>query len=181
MQTRTAKRTALAVTTGAVLGLAAFGAPGANLAQAGQVGAMIWQAKNPVARVADAPQLDDGAIAYIYLQTNLFEVEVAELGRSAGASDGVKQLAQMVADDHRGVIRASKTFCRGTASSRSRRLLRRRPSRNTRLCSQTFGPARVQISTRLPSCSRRAIIAPSSRRCATRSFRRCETKRLQLI
>ncbi len=106
MQTRTAKSAALAVTTGAILGLTAFGPPGANLAQAGQVGAMIWQAKNPVARVADAPQLDDGAIAYIYLQTNLFEVEVAELGQSAGASDGVKQLAQMVADDHRGVIKS---------------------------------------------------------------------------
>ncbi len=100
MQMRTGTMAALAVTTGAILGLTAFGA------QAGEAGAMIWQAKNPAARVADAPQLTDGAIAYIYLQTNLFEVEVADLGKSVGASDEVRQLAQMVADDHRGVIKS---------------------------------------------------------------------------
>jgi putative membrane protein len=100
MHTRTAKIAALAVTTGAILGLTAF------CAQAGEPGAMIWQASKPVARVADAPQLDDGAIAYLYLQSNLFEVEVAELGQTAGASDEVKELGQMVAQDHRGVIKS---------------------------------------------------------------------------
>jgi len=110
MQTRTAKTAALAIATAAILGLTAFGPSGAYPAQAGEpgamTGAMIWQAKSPAARAADAPQLGDGAIAYIYLQTNLFEVEVAELGQSAGASDAVRQLGQMVANDHHGVIKS---------------------------------------------------------------------------
>jgi predicted outer membrane protein len=65
-----------------------------------------WQAKNQAQPAADAPQLDDGAIAYLYLQANLFEVEVAELGKSAGASEEVRKLGQMVANDHRGVIKS---------------------------------------------------------------------------
>ena len=106
MQMRTGKTAALAVATGAILGLTAFGPSGVSAAQAGEPGAMIWQAKNPVKPAAETPQLDDGAIAYIYLQTNLFEVEVAELGQSVGASDEVKQLGQMVAEDHRGVVKS---------------------------------------------------------------------------
>lgn len=110
MQTRTRKTAALAITTGAILGITAFCLPGANLAQAGEpssmTGAMIWQAKNPAKPSADTPQLDDAAIAYIYLQTNLFEVEVAELGESIGASDAVRQLGQIVAEDHRGVVKS---------------------------------------------------------------------------
>jgi predicted outer membrane protein len=104
MQTRTSKTAALAMATGAILGLTAFCPPGASLAHAGD-GAMIWQAKNPVNPAADTPQLSDGAIAYLYLQSNLFEVEVAELGKSLGASDEVKELGRMVARDHRGVIK----------------------------------------------------------------------------
>ncbi len=110
MQTITGKTAALAIATGAFLGLSAFCPSGANLAQAGEpsatTGAMIWQAKNPAKRAADTSQLTDGAIAYLYLQSNLFEVEVAELGQSAGASDEVRQLGQMVANDHRGVIKS---------------------------------------------------------------------------
>ncbi len=106
MQTIASKTAALAVATGAILGLTAFCPSGANFAHAGEPGAMIWQAKKPAARVADAPQLTDGAIAYLYLQSNLFEVEVAELGQAAGASDEVRQLGQMVAHDHRGVIKS---------------------------------------------------------------------------
>ena len=103
MQMRTGKIAALAITTGAILGITVFPS---DLARAGETGAMIWQAKNPAKPAADAPQLNDGAIAYLYLQSNLFEVDVAELGKSAAASDEVKALGQMVARDHRGVIKS---------------------------------------------------------------------------
>ncbi len=106
MQTRTGKIAALAITTGAILGIAVFCPPGSAPAQAAEPGAMIWEAKKPAAPAADAPQLNDGAIAYLYLQSNLFEVDVAELGKSAGASDEVKALGQMVASDHRGVVKS---------------------------------------------------------------------------
>ena len=49
--------------------------------------------------------LSDGEIAYIYIQANLFEVEKAELGLAQGTSDGVKAHGQLVAKDHRGVVK----------------------------------------------------------------------------
>jgi putative membrane protein len=106
MQTRTGKIAAFTIAMGAILGITAFCPSGDNLAQAEELDVMARQAKKPLARVAGAPQLTDEAIAYLYLQTNLFEVEVAELGKTAGASDEVKQLAQMVANDHRGVVKS---------------------------------------------------------------------------
>lgn len=56
-------------------------------------------------KVADAAQLTDGEIAYIYLQANQFDVEEAELGIARGTAREVKQ-HEMVANDHRGVITA---------------------------------------------------------------------------
>jgi putative membrane protein len=58
-----------------------------------------------VIKVADSAQLTDGEIAYIYLQANLFEVETAELGMALGTSEDVKQHGEMVARDHRGVVK----------------------------------------------------------------------------
>lgn len=54
---------------------------------------------------AGAAALTDGEVAYIYLQANLFEVEKAELGKSLGTSDDVKKHGEMVATDHRGVVK----------------------------------------------------------------------------
>ena len=56
-------------------------------------------------KVADRHSFTDGEIAFIYLQANLFEVETAELGMTLGTSDDVKQHGEMVARDHRGVVK----------------------------------------------------------------------------
>jgi putative membrane protein len=93
------RRLATLVLAGVVLG---------NAAHAGGLGAMIckgWLPGGGVIKVADSAQLPDGEIAFIYLQANLFEVETAELGMTLGTSDDVKQHGEMVARDHRGVVK----------------------------------------------------------------------------
>ena len=93
------RRLATLVLAGAVLG---------NAAHAGGLGAMIcegWLPGGGVIKVANSAQLTDGEIAFIYLQANLFEVETAKLGMTLGTSDDVKQHGEMVARDHRGVVK----------------------------------------------------------------------------
>lgn len=55
---------------------------------------------------ANAAQLTDAEIAYTYLQSNLFDVEEAELGIARGTAAEVKEHAEMVTRDHRGVVKA---------------------------------------------------------------------------
>ena len=99
---------ALALGTAAISAeLAIFPLEG-NPAHAGPLGTMICKTRFPgvdVIKVADTAQLTDGEIAFIYLQANLFEVETAELGMALGMSDDVKQHGEMVAKDHRGVVK----------------------------------------------------------------------------
>ena len=64
-----------------------------------------WLPGGVVIKVADSAQLTDGEIAFIYLQANIFEVETAELGMTLGTSNDVKQHGEMVARDHRGVVK----------------------------------------------------------------------------
>jgi predicted outer membrane protein len=71
------------------------------------IGAAISASGAHAAQEADAIQLTDGEIAYIYLHYNQFDVEEAELGVARGTAPEVKQHGEMVANDHRGVI---KTF-----------------------------------------------------------------------
>lgn len=77
-------------------------------ALAGLLGVVITKggyAGGDAIKIADSAQLSDGEIAYIYLQANLFEIETAELGITLGTSDDVKQHGEMVAKDHRGVVK----------------------------------------------------------------------------
>lgn len=70
------------------------------------IGAAISSSGAHAAQGADATQLTDGEIAYIYLHYNQFDVEEAELGVARGTASEVKQHGEMVANDHRGVIKA---------------------------------------------------------------------------
>ena len=71
---------------------------------------MICAATAPLsanaAQVAGAAPLTDGEIAYVYLHYNQFDVDEAELGIARGTAPEVKQHGEMVANDHRGVIKA---------------------------------------------------------------------------
>lgn len=60
----------------------------------------------PIVKVADEAGLSDAEIAYLYIQANLFEVETAELGVARGTRADVKSHGEMVARDHKGVVRA---------------------------------------------------------------------------
>ena len=93
---------------GAVMGAWAGCPPQVNAAHAGRLSAMIckgWLPGGVVIKVADSAQLTDAEIAFIYLQANLFEVETAELGMTHGTSNDVKQHGEMVARDHRVVVK----------------------------------------------------------------------------
>jgi predicted outer membrane protein len=99
---------ALALGTIAIFAELAVCPPEGNPAHAGRLSTMICNGRLPridVIKVADSAQLTDGEIAYIYLQANLFEVETAELGMALGTSDDVKRHGEMVARDHRGVVK----------------------------------------------------------------------------
>lgn len=63
-------------------------------------------ATSKVIKVADESGLSDAEIAYLYIQANLFEVETAELGVARGTAADVKSHGEMVARDHKGVVRA---------------------------------------------------------------------------
>ena len=53
--------------------------------------------------IANAANLDDGAILAIYNQVNTFDIETAGLGLRCGQSAQVTKLAKMVQTDHTGV------------------------------------------------------------------------------
>lgn len=53
----------------------------------------------------DTNGLTDREIAYIYLQANLFEVDIADLGIANAVDPDVKAHSEMVAKDHRGVVK----------------------------------------------------------------------------
>jgi predicted outer membrane protein len=55
---------------------------------------------------ANAAELTDAEIAYTYIQGNLYDVEEAELGIARGTAAEVKEHGEMVARDHRGVVKA---------------------------------------------------------------------------
>jgi putative membrane protein len=57
-----------------------------------------------IVRVANAPAISDGEIAFLYLQANQFEVDTAQLGNTMGSAPQVKDHGQMVVKDHSGVI-----------------------------------------------------------------------------
>ncbi len=56
-------------------------------------------------RTKETKRLSDGEIAYIYLQANLFEVEIAKLGRENATDPDVKAHGEMVARDHGNVVK----------------------------------------------------------------------------
>ncbi len=109
MRIRTEPFAALVIGTSAILAATAICSPGGALPYTEGFSATICRAPRAgtqVTRAADtAAALTDGEIAYLYIQANLFEVELAELGKSVGTSDDVKQHGNMVAKDHRGVIK----------------------------------------------------------------------------
>jgi putative membrane protein len=86
---------------------AAVYGPAPHVACAGLASPAICSPKSTppnLIKVADATQLTDGEIAYIYLQGNEFDVEEAELGVARGTASDVKEHGEMVAKDHRGVV-----------------------------------------------------------------------------
>jgi len=66
----------------------------------------VTSAPAKIVKLADAAQITDGEIAYIYLQGNLFDVEEAELAISRGTAAEVREQGEMVVRDHRGVVKA---------------------------------------------------------------------------
>lgn len=77
-----------------------------NAALAGPLSASEKPDSTVAIKIASTAPLSDGEIAYIYMQANLFEVEKAELGKTLGNSVDVKQHGDMVAKDHRGVVKS---------------------------------------------------------------------------
>lgn len=67
-----------------------------------------------VIRVSETAKLNDGEIAYIYIQENLFEVETAKLGLERGTAPEVKAHGKMVAKDHTGVVKMFEKLLKTT-------------------------------------------------------------------
>ena len=59
-----------------------------------------------LAATARADTLGDAQVLGIYIQVNGFDIDTALLGRSQGASEAVRRLAEHVAADHLGVRQA---------------------------------------------------------------------------
>ncbi len=99
----------LMVLAGLLFSLPLVTRPDDQQVMANPFGAAICSAKSArmeAIRVAETTSLSDGEIAYIYIQANLFEVEKAELGKKLGTSADVRAHGEMVAADHRGVIKS---------------------------------------------------------------------------
>ncbi len=82
-----------------------FADPAAACGAVSPRGRTVENSQAHLIKVADAAQLTDGEIAYLYLQANLFEVETGELGATRGIAADVKKHGETVVTEHRGVVK----------------------------------------------------------------------------
>lgn len=81
------------------------GAAGLPATVSDTTGALLKAPISLLIRVADKTGLSDGEIAYLYIQANLFEVEIAKLGTAQGTAPDVREHGAMVAKDHGSVVK----------------------------------------------------------------------------